>query len=118
MTRADRRLLVILAGVLLLSIPLTAIATATTGGHAVLRGPHGDSSIDLSADGRYVVEGRHGPVVFAVNEGVLRCVDSTCPDRLCVRAGALAAGRPIVCAPNGVTAAIADGGEGLDAVSR
>jgi len=118
-TRADRLLLAVLVLVCVACIP-AALAFAGNAGGAVLRGPSGVTRVDLSHDGRYVVPGRRGSVVFEVRDGSLRCVSSDCPNQICVGFGTLSASRPIICAPNGVSAVVerpTDGGE-LDAVSR
>ncbi|MDP2234646.1 MAG: NusG domain II-containing protein [Actinomycetota bacterium] len=119
MTRADRLLLSVLVLACVASVP-AALAFAGTAGGAVLRGPEGVTRVDLSDDGTYVVPGRSGSVVFEVRDGSLRCVSSECPNQICVNAGTLGATKPIVCAPNGVSAVAdrrTDRGE-LDAVSR
>ncbi|MDO8987302.1 MAG: NusG domain II-containing protein [Coriobacteriia bacterium] len=119
MTHADRILLAVLVLVCVACIP-AALAFAGSAGGAVLRGPQGVTRVDLSQDGRYVVPGRSGSVVFDVSDGSLRCISSECPNQICVRAGALSASKPIVCAPNGVSVVMerrTNRGE-LDAVSR
>jgi hypothetical protein len=79
--------------------------------------------IPLDAEGLYHVQGACGEVVFEAHAGHVRCVRSDCDDKICVRAGDVGPGKPVVCAPNGVTAVLSgeDGtgrGAGLDAVSR
>ncbi|MDZ4063901.1 MAG: NusG domain II-containing protein [Coriobacteriia bacterium] len=120
MTRADLRLLVVLVLVTVLSVP--AVTYAARGSDTVLvSGPAGRSQIPLSEPGRYVVPGAVGNVVFEVIAGQLVCVESDCPDQTCVREHVVRPGRPVVCAPNGVSAVMTSGNGregGLDAVSR
>lgn len=119
MTRADRVLLAVLVLVCVASVP-AALAFAGTAGGVVLRGPEGVTRVDLSHDATYVVPGRLGSVVFEVRDNSLRCISSECPNQICVHAGTLEPTKPIVCAPNGVSAVAdrrTDRGE-LDAVSR
>ncbi|MDZ4181102.1 MAG: NusG domain II-containing protein [Coriobacteriia bacterium] len=119
MTRADMTLLALLALVALLAYPAGGALAGVGGAGAVLVGPRGTTEVDLNRPGRYVVEGTVGEVVFEVAGGSLICVDSSCPDSVCVRSGRLAPGAPIICAPNGVYA-LDSGSPGgtLDAVSR
>ncbi len=120
MTRADAMLLAALAAFALAAYPVAAaLAGDAASSTAILAGPYGETRIDLDVDALITVEGRGGPVRFEVEDGLIRVVDATCPDGVCVRSGVLAAGAPIVCAPNGVFARMADGrGGDLDAISR
>jgi len=118
-TPGDRIIVATVLGIALLTATGAGALVAPEPGSAVLRGPGGVTVVDLDEPGRYVVPGRVGTVVFEVRDGALRAVESECPDHICVRSGAVAAGRPVVCAPNGVSAALVPvRGEGLDAVSR
>lgn len=118
MTRGDLGIVAAIV-VLLVGSLLLAATPAFSTSDAVLQGPAGVTRVSLEKDASYVVQGEMGPVTFSVEQGVMRCVDSSCPDHLCVQSGALAPGRPIVCAPNGVIARLATIGRGeLDAVSR
>lgn len=119
MTSADRALLVVLVALAVFAVPITRLVAGTSAGSAIVRGPHGRSVIELSESATYRVQGRTGEVVLGVVAGEVRVESSTCPDKLCVRSGALRAGRPIVCAPNGVTVVFGNvRGGALDAVSR
>jgi hypothetical protein len=117
-TRADRQLFAALLALVLLSIPVTTLAVADSGSVASVVAPSGTTRIPLGTDARYTIQGRHGEVVVVVSDGALRCVESSCDDQVCVRAGELSPGRPIVCAPNGVSISTVGGGDDLDAVSR
>jgi hypothetical protein len=119
MTRGDVLVVIAIVAVALLSVPSAGAMLAPAGGAAVLHGPGGSTTVDLSSPGTYVVEGRSGQVEFRVADGEVFATSAECPDHLCVGMGAAAPGRPVVCAPNGVSASIVSGrGEGLDAVSR
>jgi hypothetical protein len=124
MNRADLKLLVFLVLATLLAIPVSRAAGAATSGEAIICGPHGHHTVvSLESDGLYRIEGRVGEVVFEVRDGRLMCVSSTCSDKTCVHMGAVAAGRPVVCAPNGVSAMFVSKPStveeaSLDAVSR
>ena len=120
MTRADRQLFTVLLALVLLSIPVVSFAAADLGSGSVATvvAPSGTTRISLATDARYTIQGRHGEVVVVVSDGALRCVESSCDDQVCVRAGELSPGRPIVCAPNGVSISTVGGGDDLDAVSR
>ena len=119
MTRGDVLVVIAVVAIALLSVPSAGAMLAPAGDTAVLRGPAGSTTVDLSSPDGYVVEGRSGRVVFQVIGGEISAISAECPDHLCVRMGAAAPGRPVVCAPNGVSATLVSGrGEGLDAVSR
>ncbi len=119
MTRGDRAIIVTVLAAALLMAPQAGALLAPEVGSVVLRGPRGVTEVDLSVPGRYMVEGRVGRVVFEVSDGALRAVESDCPDQICVHSGAAATGRPVICAPNGVSAAVVFAREeGLDAISR
>lgn len=119
MTSGDRTVLVAIVLLAALCIPLTS-AIAGGGEFVELTGTGGSTRVDLSRDGTYVVEGHLGRVVFEVLDGQMQCVASSCPDQVCVHAGAVRGTRPVVCAPNGVVASLVTGpGErGYDAISR
>jgi hypothetical protein len=119
MTRGDALVVIAIVALALLSVPSAGAMLAPAGGAAVLNGPGGSTNVDLSSPGTYVVEGHAGRVEFRVVDGKVFAASAECPDHLCVNMGAAAPGRPVVCAPNGVSASIVSGqGEGLDAISR
>lgn len=119
MTRGDIVVLLVIVAIALLAAPSAGALLAPAGETAVLRGPEGVTSVDLSIAGRHVVPGRVGRVVFEVEDGAIYAAAADCPDRLCVHMGSAAPGRPVVCAPNGVSATIEVAPErALDAVSR
>ena len=124
MTRGDRLLIGLVALAIVVSVPVSAGAL-TGGGRtaatATVIGPAGTTTLDLRRDGTYTLEGRTGTVVLCVADGSVRCISADCPDGVCVRSGMARPGRPIVCAPNGVTVSVSRGKNGdrsVDAVSR
>lgn len=78
-------------------------------------------SIDLSSsDDREIVvayEGRTNTI--EIKDGKIRVIDAECPDHTCMRMGALkSAALPIVCLPNRLVIAFAEGSSVPDAVTR
>ena len=121
MTRGDRLLIGLVALAVVVSVPISAAALAGGGRVAKVTGPAGSTTLDLRHDGTYTVEGRTGDVVVRVADGAVRCLSADCPDRVCVRSGEARIGRPIVCAPNGVTVSVSGARtdeRSIDAVSR
>lgn len=119
MTRGDRIIVLLVVLAVLASVPLVSFASSISGDAVVVHSPAGSSRLSLGRDGRYVVEGSRGRVVVKVAGGRACVTEADCPDHVCVRSGAVAPGRPVVCVPNGVSvslAAVQSGG--LDAVSR
>lgn len=119
MTRGDWLVVVTVIAAALLLAPTASAIVAPDGGSVVLRGPEGVTIVSVEESGRYVVTGHRGDVAFELEQGLIRAVFAECPDQVCLHSGAAAPGRPIICAPNGVSATLLLGpGEGLDAVSR
>ena len=123
MTRWDIVLVVALLGLSALAVPVVLVSAPGDASSVVVRGPGGETVIPLDGEGLYHVQGEYGEVVFEAHAGRVRCVHSDCDDKVCVHAGNVGPGRPVVCAPNGVTAVLSEeGGTGrrteLDAVSR
>lgn len=120
MTRGDVGIIVFIVLATALSVLTTGMAQPATAAEAVIVGPGGRSLVDLAHDDTLVVDGRTGPVTFRVHDGSLTCVDADCPDHVCIRMGDVRPGRPVVCAPNGVSAMLnyTEAGQGYDAVSR
>jgi len=118
MTRADRILIVGVVLIALVCVPL--VSWAAPAEQVTITGPKGVTRIDPATDASYEVAGRIGVVEIEVVGGQVSVRESCCPDGLCMRAGTLAPGKPLVCAPNGVVVAFGSvgGGEALDAVSR
>ncbi len=118
MTRGDLGIVGIVVALVVGSLLLAAAPNAADSS-AIIKGPSGVTRVSLDHDATYVVEGALGAVTFEVADGTMRCTESSCPDHLCMRAGTLAPGQPIVCAPNRVIVRLADRSRGdLDAVSR
>lgn len=116
MTRGDHFLVTLVAIAGLAVIALGVLAPDSSG--VTIVGPNGTSRVSARTDGTHVVAGRAGEVVVTVREGQVRIVRSSCPDQICVRSGALRAGAPLVCAPNGVAVVTSTERGGLDAVAR
>ncbi|MDY0087382.1 MAG: NusG domain II-containing protein [Coriobacteriia bacterium] len=119
MTRGDRLIGLAIIVVALLAAPQAGALLAPHAGDIIVRGPAGTTVIDPSRDGVYIVQGRTGQVEFQSRDGEVRAIRADCPDHLCVRSGSVAPGRPVICAPNGVSATLVPRkGVALDAVSR
>lgn len=123
LTRSDVRLIGILVLATALAFPMASMAGGHGDGTATISGPHGTQLISLEEDAVYVVDGREGDVVFEVMDGSLFCVESSCREQICVAQREVRQGRPVVCAPNGVSALLtavrgSESGDDLDAVSR
>ena len=123
MTRWDIVLVVVLLGLSALAVPTVLLSVPSDAPSVVVRGPSGETIIPLDAEGLYHVQGEYGEVIFEAHAGHVRCIHSDCDDKVCVHAGDVGPGRPVVCAPNGVTAVLSEeDGAGrrteLDAVSR
>lgn len=120
MTKWDRVLVIAIA---LMAITALPVATALAGGGAdrvVITGPHGRTVLPIGVPRRVTVEGALGPVEVVISDGEVRVTESSCPDKLCVRSGPVAAaGHAVVCAPNGVTVVVGGDDRGVfDAVVR
>ena len=75
-------------------------------------------TLSLSDDGEFVWSEGERSVRIVVEDGCVRVADSSCPDRDCVRAGAISqAGQSVVCLPNRVSVVLA-GDAAPDAVLR
>ncbi len=119
MTRGDRLVVAFVALLAVLAWPATFLAASGPADVVVITGPRGTTEVPLSSERTLDIDGIHGSVLVRVEGGRVRVVESSCPDRICVRQGAVAdAGGAIVCAPNGVTVTVGGGGGGLDAVVR
>lgn len=111
-------MLVLLIAGTVLSVPLVSLAMPATG-TVEITGPAGITRIDPQVDASYRVQGRGGTVLVVARAGEVYVAESSCPDGVCMRSGTLAAGKPLVCAPNGVVVAYESGrGAALDAISR
>lgn len=122
MNRADRILALAVVAVALLLGPAARLAAGLVpaASTATISGPSGSTTVSLKEDTVVRVAGSSGPVIVVVREGTVRVSESACPDKVCVRSGAISRpGEAIVCVPNGVSVRI--GGErsdGLDAIAR
>ncbi len=121
MTRADRLLAVGILALALAIGPVVSGALAFVPASTVMiKGPSGTTEVPLGTDASLRVTGLGGDVRVVLKSGQVRVEESSCPDHVCVRSGAISsAGQALTCIPNGVTVRI--GGErddGLDAVAR
>lgn len=121
MTRADWILALAIVVLALLVGPAVRGASAAAPASTVtITGPSGTSEVALAKDAELRVEGLDGEVVVVIEHGAARIEDSSCPDHVCIRTGAISgSGEAIVCIPNGVVVRI--GGErsdGLDTIVR
>ena len=79
----------------------------------------GRHALPLSHDARLTVDGRRGATTVEVRDGRARILASSCPQKLCVRAGWLEqAGDATACVPNGVSLRLVGGDPIHDAVTR
>lgn len=119
MTRGDWIVVVAVAALAVFSAPHARASLGVDHEAAIVRGPQGVTTVPLARPGRYVVPGHVGDVVVAVSGGAVHVVDAECPDGVCLRMGAGGPGRPLICAPNGVSVVtVADGRQEFDALSR
>ncbi len=76
------------------------------------------AAVPANADTTIVVDAPLGDVVVSISGGAARIVSSSCPKKLCVKAGEISrAGQVIVCVPNGLFVA-AEGRCRYDAILR
>ena len=87
-----------------------AYAVVTVDGRETARYP-------LSEPGRFELNG--GTNILVIENGEARVVEAHCPDKLCVRQGAISrSGETIVCLPNKLVVTVVGAEErGVDAVS-
>ncbi|MEZ4357739.1 MAG: NusG domain II-containing protein [Eubacteriales bacterium] len=121
MKLSNRTLVIIFAFLIILSVLAilignsktyeTKIATIYKDGVLVQK-------IDLNAvESPYIIEVGTGNEVL-VEKGRISMYSADCPDKLCVKQGAITNGMyPIVCLPNRVVISIEEGDEDIDAVS-
>lgn len=119
MTRGDWIVVVAVLALALLSAPQAVASRAAVHEAVVVRGPEGVTTAPLTGSARYIIPGHVGDVIVDVRAGTVRVVAADCPDGVCLRMGAGGPGRPLICAPNGVSVVTRAGGEQeLDALSR
>ena len=94
-----------------------AYAGIRRGGEAVIEASGAKWLYPLDADRLERIPGPHGDTLVEIRSGAVRVVDSPCPDKLCVHAGAISRpGQWIACLPNRVLVRI--GGDGDQAVDE
>lgn len=73
-------------------------------------------TVPLSEECEFTVECAEGYNVVTVRGGAVSVTDADCPDKVCVRTGAVSGGAvPIVCLPHRLEIRVADGSDDLDA---
>lgn len=73
-------------------------------------------TVPLSEDCEFTVDCGNGYNVVAVSGGAVRVSEADCPDKVCVRTGAVSGGAvPIVCLPHRLEISVVDGADGVDA---
>lgn len=73
-------------------------------------------SLPLSENAQITVETELGRNVVTVENGEVSVTEADCPDKVCVRTGALSGGNvPIICLPHRLEIRIADGSADTDA---
>ena len=115
----------VVLGALLFVVAMTSLprpASQPEGSLAVVRLPdRSERPISLEQNEDYTFPGLHGPSVLRVEDGTIRFIDSTCPNKLCVQSGRIRQeGEIRVCLPNQVWVTIQSDGKGspVDAVSH
>ena len=109
--------LLLLAGGLWLALR----AGRSAGGYVVVAVDGTETArLPLDRDGSYTWTGEAGTNTLTVRDGAASMESADCPDRLCVRQGAVRyEGESIVCLPHRLTATVAGGEDsGVDIVSK
>lgn len=79
------------------------------------------ASFPLEGETEYLIETSEGTNLLVISGGEARLWEADCPDRLCVKQGAIRyAGDSIICLPHKVVIEIRGGetGDGLDAMAK
>ncbi len=120
LTRGDKLLVVVLAVLLLLSVPVALAAARTPVDSVVIEGPSGRTVVPLHRDTDVMVDGLLGTATVEIREGAVRVSSAPCPDHVCVETGWVdRGGRVIACVPGGISVRLSSSREGaLDAVVR
>lgn len=111
---------VIVAVVFLTGLAGTLVYSKASGGSFVeIRTPSSVSRYSLAENREIEVDGKVGVVKFEISDHKIRCVESSCPDKICVEMGwKYLEGDSIICVPNGVIARITGGEAALDAIAE
>lgn len=73
-------------------------------------------SVPLSEECEFTVDCAEGFNIVTVRGGAVRVTDADCPDKVCVRTGAISGGAvPIVCLPHRLEIRVVNGTDDLDA---
>lgn len=119
--RAHKNDIILIAALLALALGAWALVslTARSGGEAVIELDGEElTRLPLSRDAVLTVgEGEHSNTV-AVENGAVRVTQASCPDRICIRRGAISrGGESIVCLPNRLVVTVTGAEPGADAVA-
>lgn len=72
-------------------------------------------TVPLSEDCEFTVESGLGFNVVTVSGGAVSVTEADCPDKVCVRTGAVSGAVPIVCLPHRLEIRVVNGSEAVDA---
>ncbi len=101
-------------GYLTLTIYGNRAGTAT----ARIRGGNQEWVLPLHSESNLTVEGPLGETLIEIRDGKIRVVDSPCPEKICIKTGAISKpGQWIACLPNKVFISIGGSKEEIDAFS-
>ena len=79
----------------------TVVATVQVGSQVL-------ETVSLGADREWTVAGRHGDVTLRVEDGAIRVVEASCPQKICVSMGEKRRGGEIIaCVPNALVVQVA-----------
>ena len=74
-------------------------------------------ALPLSQDCELVIQTERGSNTVTVVNGTVAVTEADCPDKVCVRTGAVSGGGvPIVCLPNRLEIRVVSGGDAVDTV--
>jgi hypothetical protein len=119
MTPGDRLLFFVLLGIGLFSILSLRLLFEPGRTASVFVGNRLLKTISLGSDETHLIHGVAGTIELRVAQDGLRVTQSTCPEKICMRQGAISnKGQIIVCAPNRMIITIdGEAGHSLDAVT-
>ncbi|MCM1166853.1 MAG: NusG domain II-containing protein [Lachnospiraceae bacterium] len=75
-------------------------------------------TVPLSEECEFVVDCGEGHNTVKVHNGAVSVTEADCPDKVCVRTGAVSGGTvPIVCLPHRLEIRVVNGADGIDAAA-
>ncbi len=119
MTPGDRILFFVLLGIGLFSILTLRLLFAPGRTASVLVNNRLIKKISLGSDQTHLIHGIAGAIELRVAQGGIRVIRSECPEKICMKQGAISnKGQIIVCVPNKMIITIdGEAGHSLDAVT-